>query len=121
MEQELRACDQVLGDPETTRRFLLDAAQRLGFDLKPTDPPGIFQVAYPAGDGVPWILQDEISRLPSQRITFEPPRRGPPSMSAATTPSSPPPPAGFSSPLSRIPSMPSPPDAASSGPGPFRA
>jgi hypothetical protein len=41
VERELEATDSVLGEPETVLRFLADAVQRLGGELRPTGKPGV--------------------------------------------------------------------------------
>ena len=41
VERELEATDSVLGEPEAVLRFLADAVQRLGGELRPTGKPGV--------------------------------------------------------------------------------
>jgi hypothetical protein len=41
VERELEATDSVLGEPEAVLRFLADAVQRFGGELRPTGKPGV--------------------------------------------------------------------------------
>lgn len=42
--RELDACDPVLGDSAAVQRFLANALQRLGGELRPTNQPGVFDL-----------------------------------------------------------------------------
>src|SRR5690606_28008240 len=41
VERELEATDSVLGEPETVLRFLADAVQRFGGELRPNGKSGV--------------------------------------------------------------------------------
>lgn len=44
VQRELAACDPVLGDADAVVRFLGDAAQRFGGELRPAGKPGVFEL-----------------------------------------------------------------------------
>lgn len=66
VRQELEATDAVLGDPDTVRAFVLEAAQRLGMSVTADKRPEVFRVA--TGETATAALPEAIRfALPPQR------------------------------------------------------
>lgn len=50
VRRELEAADEVLGDPDAVREFVLSAAQRLGLHISPDRKPGVYRVVVSSND-----------------------------------------------------------------------
>jgi superfamily II DNA or RNA helicase len=71
VQQELEAVDPVLGDARTVQRFLANAAQRLGGDLRPTKHTGVFNLV-PGTEMHRTLHAREIAVGETLRVSFEP-------------------------------------------------
>lgn len=75
VERELRATDDILGDPEAVRRFLINACQRLGFSVE-SAPGGAWVLSVPPGVSLPFQLERFIPDG-AWRVSFNfPPPKG---------------------------------------------
>jgi superfamily II DNA or RNA helicase len=76
VERELRAADAVLGDPDTVRKFVLNAAQQLGLQIQPEANGGTYRIPLSAANEthVPQPVRDVIRASKAQgafwRISF---------------------------------------------------
>jgi hypothetical protein len=71
VQQELEAVDPVLGDARTVRRFLANAAQRLGGDLRLTKHTGVFDLV-PGAEMHRTLQARGIAIGETFRVSFEP-------------------------------------------------
>jgi len=68
VERELRETDDVLGDPEAVRRFVLNACQRLGLGVEAARD-GTFLISVPPGTSLPPLLHETLPTTP-WRVSF---------------------------------------------------
>ncbi len=71
VEWELRATDDVLGDPEAVRRFVINACQRVGLGVE-TSRDGAFVLSVPPGITLPPLVSQAIPVNP-WRVCFTSP------------------------------------------------
>ncbi|MGQ9826084.1 MAG: helicase-related protein, partial [Desulfotomaculales bacterium] len=75
VERELRATDDVLGDPEAVRRFLLNACQRLGLGVE-AQRDGTFVLSVPPGVSLPPLVSQLVPANPWRVCFTSPPPKG---------------------------------------------
>lgn len=71
VERELRATDDVLGDPEAVRRFVVNACRRLGLGVN-TARDGTFVISVPLGISLPPLVGQAMPANP-WRVSFSSP------------------------------------------------
>lgn len=71
VQRELEAVDPVLGDARTVHRFLANAAQRLGGDLRPTKHDGVYDLL-PGAEMERTLKARGIAIGDALRVSFEP-------------------------------------------------
>lgn len=75
VERELRETDDVLGDPEAVRRFVLNACQRLGLGVE-AGRDGTFFISVPRGASLPPLVLQPLPAAPWRFSFVSPPPRG---------------------------------------------
>lgn len=75
VERELRETDDVLGDPEAVRRFVLNACQRLGLGVE-AGRDSTFLISVPRGASLPPLVLETLPAAPWRVSFVSPPPRG---------------------------------------------